>query len=395
MGRLTRVHYMDNLRAFAMLLGVFFHAALAYSPMLGNLYMTADPQQSQVVDWLAWFSHTFRMPLFFIVAGFFGAMMLEKRGHMGLFKNRVLRVVTPFAIFLPIVWAAFAMIIGWAMESVQNPSPMLGLINMMAQSPDAPAPPVTTTHLWFLYQLIFFYAIALVITRFSQLAWLAKIAKSPRLFLLVAPLLLVPALMTQHAPLPAPEQFMPQLWSFGFYGLFFAFGWGLFSHQQLLVQLKSYMAGLLVVGVGLYALFFLMLPKTVSMQEVMTQASQTPELSWMHLLKATMEAYISVFMCLGLLVLGLRFLDKQSAMVRYIADSSYWVYIIHLPLLWLIQFYLLDTSWGLVTEFLISSLGTIVIGMVSYAILVRYTPIGWLLNGKRSGAKNESAKEAN
>lgn len=390
MGRLTRVNYMDNLRAFAMLLGVLFHAALAYSPQLGNLWLTADPQQSQVVDWLAWFSHTFRMPLFFIIAGFFGAMMLQKRGSMGLFKNRLLRIATPFAIFLPLVWASFAMIIGWAMESVQNPSPMLGMIKMMAQSPDAPPPPVTTSHLWFLYQLIFFYALALLFTRFTGFKWLQPITKSPVLFLLIAPLILVPALASQYAPIPAPEQFMPQLWSFGFYGLFFAFGWGLFSHQQLLTQLKPYMLGMLVLGVGIYAVFYMMLPKNVSMQEVMMQASQAPALSLQHMLMATMEAYTGVFISLGLLVLGLRFWDKQSAPVRYIADSSYWVYIIHLPVLWLIQFWLLDKSWGLVTEFLISSLGTIGIGVVTYAIIVRYTPIGWLLNGKQS-AKNKDA----
>jgi glucan biosynthesis protein C len=37
MGTHDRVHYMDNLQDFAMLLGIFFHAALAYSPMLNQL----------------------------------------------------------------------------------------------------------------------------------------------------------------------------------------------------------------------------------------------------------------------------------------------------------------------------------------------------------------------
>ena len=106
------------------------------------------------------------------------------------------------------------------------------------------------------------------------------------------------------------------------------------------------------------------------MQEVMMQASQAPALSLQHMLMATMEAYTGVFISLGLLVLGLRFWDKQSAPVRYSADSSYWVYIIHLPVLWLIQFWLLDKSWGLVTEFLISSLGTIGIGVVTPLLCV-------------------------
>ena len=61
----TRLHYLDNLRALAMIGGVFFHAALAYSPMLHHLWLTADSQQSEVVDIVSWFSHLFRMPVFF------------------------------------------------------------------------------------------------------------------------------------------------------------------------------------------------------------------------------------------------------------------------------------------------------------------------------------------
>ena len=39
-----RYHFMDNLRAIAMIAGIFFHAALAYSPMLSSVWLTADSQ---------------------------------------------------------------------------------------------------------------------------------------------------------------------------------------------------------------------------------------------------------------------------------------------------------------------------------------------------------------
>ena len=70
-----RLHYLDNLRALAMIGGVFFHAALAYSPVLHNLWLTADNHQSAVVDIVSWFSHLFRMPVFFVIAGFFVAYL--------------------------------------------------------------------------------------------------------------------------------------------------------------------------------------------------------------------------------------------------------------------------------------------------------------------------------
>ena len=46
----ARVHALDHLRALAMLAGVLFHAALAYSPLLHPWWPAADRQHSPVVD---------------------------------------------------------------------------------------------------------------------------------------------------------------------------------------------------------------------------------------------------------------------------------------------------------------------------------------------------------
>lgn len=395
MDNIVRIHYMDNLRAFAMLLGVFFHAALAYSPMLHSVWLTADPQQSVVVDVLAYFSHTFRMPLFFIVAGFFAALLLQKRGLGGMLKNRLLRVTLPFAIFLPLILASFMLVVGWALESVEQKSPMLGMIAWMSQNPDAPAPPLTTAHLWFLYYLTLFYAIAFLAAKFVTFNWMRYLIKSPTLFVLLCPLILLPALLTQYSPLPAPEQFVPQLWSFGYFGLFFVFGWGLFKQPELLERLKPSGLVILIIGLLTYAVYFYLLPETITMENAMVQMSKTPDLSSEHILKSTLNAYTSVYICLALMIFGRAFFNRQSRWLRLIADSSYWVYIIHLPVLWWLQFLLLDTDYSLLTEFLIGSLGTIVIGMASYLALVRWTPIGWLLNGRYAlQAKQQEVKDS-
>src|SRR3546814_2774664 len=56
-----RLHYMDHLRALAMLAGVFFHAALAYSPVMNGFFPTADRQTSVWVDAVVWGLHLVRM----------------------------------------------------------------------------------------------------------------------------------------------------------------------------------------------------------------------------------------------------------------------------------------------------------------------------------------------
>ena len=102
-----RFYYLDNLRAFAMLAGLLFHAALAYSPMAQGFWLSADPQQHPLFDVFAWASHLFRMPLFFFIAGFFAALLWQKAGGLGFMQNRLLRVALPLLLFLPVLLCVF------------------------------------------------------------------------------------------------------------------------------------------------------------------------------------------------------------------------------------------------------------------------------------------------
>lgn len=74
-------------------------------------------------------------------------------------------------------------------------------------------------------------------------------------------------------------------------------------------------------------------------------------------------------------------------MMRWLADASYWVYLVHLPLLFAIQYRLLDVQmhWG--AKFAIATLSTLALSFASYQVLVRHTPIGRLLNGKLPNAR--------
>lgn len=142
-----RLHYLDNLRALAMIGGIFFHALLAYSPALHKLWLTADRQQSVVVDVVGWFSHLFRMPLFFVIAGFFVAYLVSKRGMRGMMINRVKRVLLPLIIFLPLcLWAIIASLMS-AIATVEHKSPVMQMIVQSMATPGTPPPPFSTMHL--------------------------------------------------------------------------------------------------------------------------------------------------------------------------------------------------------------------------------------------------------
>ncbi len=70
--------------------------------------------------------------------------------------------------------------------------------------------------------------------------------------------------------------------------------------------------------------------------------------------------------------------------MRYLADASYWIYLVHLPLLVAFQLSLARTDMPPGARLLIATSASIAVSVVTYALLVRYTAVGNLLHGKRT-----------
>src|SRR5689334_763820 len=90
-----RYHGLDALRAFALLLGVVLHSTLCYVVPPGPWAVgTATP--STILTWFVTYTHAFRMELFFLLAGFFGALAVERRGTVAYAKDRARRILLVF-----------------------------------------------------------------------------------------------------------------------------------------------------------------------------------------------------------------------------------------------------------------------------------------------------------
>ena len=81
--------------------------------------------------------------------------------------------------------------------------------------------------------------------------------------------------------------------------------------------------------------------------------------------------------------LFLRFGDRPSKGMRFVSDASYWLYLVHLPLVFLFLVGFSANGFGAFATIALSSSLTIFLGLLSYKVLVRYTVISNLLNGKR------------
>jgi hypothetical protein len=103
-----------------------------------------------------------------------------------------------------------------------------------------------------------------------------------------------------------------------------------------------------------------------------------------HLLASLGEVLYAWLMVFGLLGLFGRLLGRERAAVRYVSDSSYWLYLAHLPLIVVGQVLLSGVELPALVKFTLLVAGTTVILLLSYQWLVRYTWVGRLLNGPRS-----------
>jgi hypothetical protein len=109
-----RRYDLDVLRATAMLLGIVLHAGLSFTPFP---WAVQDERQSDFF-WLLFAAiHGSRMPVFFVLSGFFTAMLWRGRGLEPVLSHRFRRVLLPFLLGLVTIVPAVNWISGWAIAS--------------------------------------------------------------------------------------------------------------------------------------------------------------------------------------------------------------------------------------------------------------------------------------
>jgi peptidoglycan/LPS O-acetylase OafA/YrhL len=85
----------------------------------------------------------------------------------------------------------------------------------------------------------------------------------------------------------------------------------------------------------------------------------------------------------GLIGLAIRYLSEVSPVRRYVADASYWMYLLHLPVLAFFAAWWNPLPWHWTIKYPLQIAATLAVLLVSYRYLVRSTFIGATLNGRR------------
>ena len=387
-----RLHGLDALRGFALLLGIVLHASLSFFP--AQTWIVHDSSTSVGAAWLFFAIHLFRMTAFFLIAGLFAHMALGRRGWLGFARDRLIRIAGPlFAFWLPVMAGIITALVWNAYAS--------GLITPGAE----PAPPPTydwtnfpLTHLWFLWVLLIFYVGMLVVRApFALLdrngAWgratdrvTGALIGPWTPFLLALPLAFAfwrdPAWIAFFA-VPTPDEgLLPNPAALVGFGTAFGLGFLLDRRRDLLQRIADWSPMFLglAVGAGITGYVLAGGPVLVPMVE------QTRDKAILALVMAV-AVHASALAAMGLC---LRFLSSAARWRRYLSDSSYWVYILHLPLVMLSQVWIQDwpAPWWIKLGGV--SLGVLAICLITYELMVRHSFMGRWLNGRRIPWKRQA-----
>ncbi|HNP24975.1 MAG TPA: acyltransferase family protein [Panacibacter sp.] len=372
-----RVYALDALRAIMMLLGIVLHTGITYTVIdYTPAWILKDPvSQSLFFDVLSGFIHSFRMPVFFVAAGFFGALLFYKKGPKAMLANRFKRIVLPFIagilVIYPMVFFAFAFT-GEAFSG--NPGALQDAWQLIVSG--AFIPTIGVIHLWFLYFLAMFAVLAWALGMlFRKSTAFTNSVNSACRFVLQRPLLRLAVLIVPYffclVWMGLPGIFTNLSWkvdpaTFSVYFLFFGCGWMIYKTNSL-----SYLAGGTWWQLVLATVLFFG-----------TNVYQWPKEAWVLTVQQLSTAVSGTLFIFGFLALFLRYFNHYAPRLSYLMDAAYWVYIIHLPIAGLLPGIMAAWPISVFAKFGISFTLTTILSLASYHYLVRGSFIGMFLNGK-------------
>jgi glucan biosynthesis protein C len=386
-GSPDRLHGLDAVRGGALLLGIVFHAGFSFFPG-DQFWLIADAQRSASVSGLSYVLHIFRMTIFFLLAGYFGRMQTYRLGTPTFIRDRLKRVGAPLVIFWPIMMVCFTILAIWGFLVANG-----GVVP--ENPPEPPAMSLKTlplAHLWFLYVLLLLYAVMLagrallsvlrVKTPLGRLSdWvLRKVSLIGLLPIIMAAPVAIAFLYHQNwhpfFGIPTPEYgFVPNRVSTIAYGGAFGLGWLLQREPGHLHRAVRAWPVFLVGAIGLSGYCLTMVGTTVTYYQPLPEHAVTLY-PWAYALAIW-------FWTFGLIGLALKVWSGESTVRRYIADASYWLYLIHLPIIMALQILVSQWAWPAELKYATILGLSIPLMLLSYEFLVRYTFIGGLLNGRK------------
>jgi glucans biosynthesis protein C len=376
-----RLHALDALRGIMMMLGIVLHAAIPYStlPVETFSWKLLDRERNAAFDVVILFVHSFRIPLFFLLSGFFAHLLLARKGERYLVASRIRRILVPFVfgfvLLTPLVHASGV----FALALPEHPvASALAAGVQTLFSPGTFVAGLGLMHLWFLYYLLLINGVVLLGIRLAgavSAGGRSTHSGGAGMALILA--ICAVLLYGMHTgTLDTPLHFWPiDLRVLLFYLTWFLAGWALFARPQQMATIRRDCLRFLVVGMLALGVHLFILAGFFSSTEV---AAPVP----VRALNAIAASAVTTFLCFGILGGFGRLFPASSRAITFLGESSYWVYLIHIPFVLIVAglAQLLETSAFIKYPLVVA--GSAALSMGSY-VLVR--PMHRRLGARRAG----------
>ena len=382
-----RYYGLDALRGGMMLLGIVLHAATFYlAAPPPHLPIATDPNKSLVMDAIFDFIHAFRMPCFFVLAGFFTALLVEKRGVAGAYRNRLARIAAPFgaAMFtlLPVTllfMLDFAISVRYGKHEILPDVRDLQRLQQESRARGIPTG-IPVMHLWFLLYLLYFY----LLIPFCRMLVRWSLPMEARLggWLASAWALPVFALYTAATlwPYPGGQVFGDFIFlglsppAFLYYGSFFAIGYVYHHYRASTARLVHYVPWCAAAAVVLF-------PLSIYASHL-EYTYPGAEVSF-HVLAIVLHSFCTWTLIWFFVGAALRWFDRPTPWVLYASQSSYWVYLLHLPVVSVVGWMLVPVDVPALVKFAVVAGVTTAVCFATYHYWVQDSWLGAFLHGKR------------
>jgi fucose 4-O-acetylase-like acetyltransferase len=362
-----RRHHLDAIRVSAILLLIPYHAAR---------YIQKGKGGAEIVDAVVWFVHTWHMPLFFAISGFLAAGAMRRSTAVRQLRARFRRLGLPLAVgMLTVVPLANLLVIGaaaiWPRRGALPPKRELDIANVFTLSP---------RHLWFIAYLLMISLVAIGIWLAIQRAPGLGAAINRGFRILIGSWWAVPVLASVSAAIlitktgwvaggTASNSLIPAPTLFAYYSLFFFFGWLLSGQTDLLEDLKR--GAWLRLGAGVLIAvpaFLLFYDNGDFTGNVGTPGilAEVDALRLYGLFTVGMVCWLTLFGIWGVLA---RYVRKESRVLRYLSDASFWIYLIHIPFLVALQSSLATTELAIPIRWALTVSGTLALAIGTYALI--------------------------
>ncbi|HEY0479947.1 MAG TPA: acyltransferase family protein [Kofleriaceae bacterium] len=340
---------LDAARAVLIVVVVTAHAAAAY--MVTPLgWAIQDGSRHLAFDAYVFVAAAFLMPAFFWLSGYFAAAVYRRRGPAGYLRHRLTRLALPLAVALVPCSLALDALWDWGRA-------LAGRATVAAEIPrlEGSTLPITLGHLWFLYYLLVLSLAALgVVELWRRLrlpavpaAWIVPLAA------LVSTVVLAAAGVWH---LDTPLGFGIDLRVAVYQAAFFGWGWAVHAHPGELVRYARRAWWALAISPVLLAAILPALDD---------RGGRAPR----YAIAASGAA--TVALVIALLGLCVRHTRRLPAAIERLSAASYGIYIVHLPLVVLLQIACSRLSWPAPLEHAAISAITLAVCLAGYAALAR------------------------